>query len=301
MVAGAVALCAAEGAERAKRARPPQFDKSIRDAFYSDARQKLQGTRPAAAESTAGTPEPAAAPTSQPDTTANAGWSRLLAAEAIEDEVKSLRAELAEAVGTPTAFKGGGFQRAREQLSLLAVLFAIDAQYDGAVRWQKQAAGLRNALARAGLNCKVGTDASYKEAKARADDLETIVGGGTIATTAADDLPWPQVAERGPLMKRLERAMQQGVSAGTANPAALERQAGTLAHEAQLIAALAEVISQPGYEFADDETYLEYAHGMRDQALRLRDAAAKGSYDEARAAAGELSKACSNCHEGYRN
>ena len=68
-----------------------------------------------------------------------------------------------------------------------------------------------------------------------------------------------------------------------------------------MIAALAEVVLQNGYEFADDETYRQYAQSMKTQAITVRDAVRTKSYDQARAAVGEIGKACSNCHEGYRN
>ena len=55
---------------------------------------------------------------------------------------------------------------ARDNFSLLAVLFAVIGQYDGEVRWQKDAANLRTLFGRAGFNCKVGTDNSFSEAKA---------------------------------------------------------------------------------------------------------------------------------------
>jgi hypothetical protein len=40
---------------------------------------------------------------------------------------------------------------------------------------------------------------------------------------------------------------------------------------------------------------------MRAQALAAREAAETSNYERARDAVGELAKACSNCHEGYRN
>jgi cytochrome c556 len=118
---------------------------------------------------------------------------------------------------------------------------------------------------------------------------------------AKGDAAWPKVADRPPLMKRLERAQQQAVAPLVASKAEFERHAGRLAHEAQIIAALAEVISREGYEFADDDTYLEYARAMQTQALQVRDAATSKNYEQARQAAGELGKTCNNCHEGYRS
>jgi cytochrome c556 len=229
-------------------------------------------------------------------------WSQWIAAEVIEDEIKAQQTRLAAAVENVNKFKGGDYQQARENLSLLAVLFAVVAEYDAQVRWQRQAAAVRDVMAHAGFNCKVGTDASYKEAKARADDLQILVRGGSVELPPAGaETSWPKVAERQPLMKRLEQAQQQAISPWTANSGEFERHAERLAAEAQLVAALAEVISQKDYEFGDDATYLEHAKAMQAQAVSVRDAALKQNYEEARKAAGELGKACNNCHEGFRS
>jgi cytochrome c556 len=285
-----------------RRARPPKFTKSIQDVFFPDAREKLTGPRPAAVPGQAPLATTRAESTAPASTPSAKGWSKWIAAEVVEDEIKAQQIELAAAVKNLNGFKGGDYQKARANLSVLAVMFAIAAEYDGQVRWQRQAAGIREQLARAGQNCKVGTDGSYTEAKARADDLQLLVRGGSVASpAAAADFTWPNVAARQPLMKRLEQAQQQTVTPLTANSGEFERHADRLAHEAQLIAALAEVISKEGYEFADDETYLGYAKAMQTSAVSVRDAALQQNYDEARKAAGELGKACTACHEGYRS
>jgi cytochrome c556 len=284
----------------ARRARPPKFAKSIEDAFFPDAREKLSGPRPAAAPS--GQAPIASQPAASASPTSAAGWSKWIGAEVMEDEIKAQQLKLAAAVQNPNTFKGGDYLKARESLSVLAAMFAIVADYDGPVRWQRQAAGLRDLVARAGFNCKVGTDASFKEAKMRADDLLLLVRGGSVEVpTAAAQSSWSKVADRQPLMKRLEQAQQQTVDPLAASSSEFEQRADRLAQEAQLIAALAEVIAQEGYEFADDETYLEYAKAMQAQALSLRDAATRQDYRQARQSAGELGKTCNNCHEGYRS
>ena len=131
--------------------------------------------------------------------------------------------------------------------------------------------------------------------------MQTLIRGGSLQLPEpAAEVDWSQVAERPPLMKRLDSAQKESVAPLPANERAFERDADRLAHEAQVVAAVAEVISREGYEFADDETYLEYARTMKQQALLLRDAARQGDYDQARTAAGQLGKACSDCHKGYR-
>ena len=107
-------------------------------------------------------------------------WSKLISSETLEDEVKSLQKQVSENVTTPAKFKGGGFKAGRKQFTELALLFGIIAQYDADVRWKDKAIGVRDLMGRAGQNCKVGTDASFAEAKLRKDDLEQLVQGASI-------------------------------------------------------------------------------------------------------------------------
>jgi cytochrome c556 len=74
-----------------------------------------------------------------------------------------------------------------------------------------------------------------------------------------------------------------------------------LLREAELIAAIAEVIQRDGFEYSDDETYLEFARQMRDAATELADAVRNKDYDAARAANSTIEKTCSGCHSGYRS
>ncbi|MGD9724230.1 MAG: hypothetical protein AB7O59_23910 [Pirellulales bacterium] len=291
-----------------KRARPPKFDKSVTDAFFPDARQKLVGSRPdrlpSADPSGAGHAAPKLAPGVTPPGSPGqtSTWQGLISAEVLEDEIKSQHQRLGAAVQNPLKFKGGEYQQARDHLSALAALFAIDADYGADVRWRSNAAAMRDVLARAGFNCKVGTDASYEDAKARYDELTTLVRGGAVELPAAQaDATWDRIADRAPLMKLVEQLHERGLVPWTGSAGEFAAHVDDVSHAAQLIAAVATVIQSSGYEFADDESYRELAQKMGSQALVAREAATNKNWEQARQATGEISKACSNCHEGYRN
>ena len=117
---------------------------------------------PTASPTEAGNPPPAASAD---------GWSKLIDAETIETEIKRLSQELAKTVTAPAQFKGGGYKDCRRQFSVLAALFAVAAEYDGEVRWKDAAPRLRDVFAKAGHNCKVGTDQTFQEAVQRKQDL----------------------------------------------------------------------------------------------------------------------------------
>ncbi len=285
-----------------KRARPPKTEAS--DAFFPDARQELVGERPASSAAAGGH---ASGPG---DAGGAAGgnvekgfaWSKLISSETLESEVKATVRQLGETMKNPTAFRGGKYQDARREFSVLAAMFAIIAGYDADVRWQKGAAVIRPLISRASFNCKVGTDLSYREAKARQEDLDKLLRGEAPKDSGDDEkFAWSKVCGRPPLMQRLEQAQRQGLSPWSSDAGQFQKNREQFAHEAELIAALAEVIGREGFEFADDSTYQEYAQGMRDAANQAAAAARDKNYEQARKAVSAIEKNCSSCHEGFRS
>ncbi len=293
-------------AAAAKRAKPPHWSKSANDAFFADAREKLVGERPAAGGQVA-TAGPAGGGAMAEAEGASAGnvftWSKLIGPDAVEDEIKKLQKEYSATITTPAPFKGGGYKAARRQLTELALLFGIIAEYDGDVRWKKDSLSMRELMARTGFSCKAGSDASFTEAKLRRDELETLVRGGSAPSVPGVEAKasWDKVVGRPPLMQRLETAQQQGVAVWTANAGDFSKYQEKILMEAELIAAIAEVIQRPGFESADEQDYLRFAKQLRDSALAIVDAVKSKNYDAARAASGKIDKSCSQCHEGYRS
>jgi len=299
-------LWAATGA---KRARPPKWNRRDAEVFFTDAREKLSGQRPAAGGQ--GSSQAAAANPEAPPGEGGGGpaapggsfaWSNLISSDTLEAEIKLLQKDISDTVQTPAQFKGGGYKDGRRQFSELAVLLAIVAEFDGDVRWKQSASGLRDLVGRAGMNCKVGTDASFNEAKLRKEDMEKLVRGEPPQVERGEPkTKWEKVAGRPPLMQRLEKAQQQGIAVWTADQGEFKKNSEKLAREAEILAVIAEVIQREGFEYADDDTYLGYARQMRDGAKIVAEAAKNKNYEQARKASGDISKACSSCHEGYRS
>lgn len=287
-------------------APPPQWDEAILELFFADAREKLGPGGPGL---TTSSPEAAAADSGPADSAAAAtaaanafGWSKLVSATTIEDAIKNLVAGSAEVTRSPSGFKGGGNKQARQNYSVAAMLFGVIAQYDGDVRWKKDALGLRSLYARAAANCKVGTDNSYKEAKMRSDDLAELVTGGKVELPKADaEAKWAEVVNRPPLMARMgAEGYSQPLKAWTADRGEFSKNRAGLVKEAELVAVIARVIQDPSFEYGDDETYLEYARELEQQAREIVEAVKADSLQRAQAAAGRLNQACNTCHDGYR-
>ena len=294
-----------------KRAPPPKFDpREVEQIFFTDARKVLVGERPTSLPAkTAGQPngeivqspsigvEPSPVPGDAPR------WSKLISAETLSDEIKAYPPLLAAVVKTPSQFQGKGAREARRYFSTMATLFAIIADYDGDVRWKNQAAAARELFARAGFNSKSDNENVYNEAKQRAADLAGLLRGETLAAPPNIE-PKPnfneQVANRPPLMWRMERAQRDRLAIWTANRSDFNRNLSGIKHEAEIVAALAQVIQDPSFLDADSESYSQYAQALQQSALAIREAVESKDADAARQAAGALSKACNDCHADYR-
>ncbi|MGB8852091.1 MAG: cytochrome c [Pirellulales bacterium] len=293
-----------------RRAAPPagQWDKLTRGTFVDDAFVLLEGTRPdygAAKQLVVAAPgaTPAAAASGGNAAAGGMKWSALVSPDTLADEVKDMKDLLAAACAKLSDFKGGGFEEARCGYSSLAMLFGVIAAYDQAdVRWRKDAATARDLFARVGFNCKVGTDQSHAEAKARLEDLTGLLDGNSPEPNPNIEPAelWSQMTGRPPLMTRLEMA-QDAMRPAIASKADFDKLGDELRHAAEIVALIGEVIQQPDFEFHDDDTYKGYAAAMRDAAVQVREACLKGDYEAARAAAGKLEQSCDACHGDYRS
>jgi hypothetical protein len=282
-----------------KRARPPKWSADVLDAFFEDAREKLVGQRPN--YSTHDSAAIAAVGPASDAPPAGGSWSKLIDADTLENEIKRLEAAVKQDVTKPSEFKGGKYQDCRRHFSVLAMLFAIAAEYDGQVRWQDTAAGLRDLFARAGYNCKVGTDQTYREASQRKQDLADLISGSRPAVPQAErEADWSQVADRPPLMQRMNVAHEERLTKWLANEREFTQHVDDARHEAQLIAAIAEVIGRDGFEYWDDEEYAGYARELKQAAIDVAGAAEQENFPRARDAGARMTKACADCHVGYR-
>jgi hypothetical protein len=284
------------------RARPPKFPKSALDVFFPDAHKQLVGPRPAGNHPlpAASAPAPSGATASSP--AADRKWSNLISPEAIEDEIKAQQIRLSEAVNSPARFKAGEYQNARVQLGILTALFAIDAEHDEQIRWQREAPSVRDALARAASAASVGSNEAYQEAQARSQDLEGLIRGNPSAfPPPSQTWDWSKFSERAGLMKRLEQAQQKGLLGAGVRGSNLARSADGWSREAQLIAAFAEVIGREEQDVSEAKAYCEHSDAMRAGALELREAIARKNAEQMRTSLMAINKACDACHAGFRD
>lgn len=277
---------------------PPDWSRDVLDAFFVDARDALEGERPEYGERAANNPSAEAGSPGTPGTNTAFAWSTLIDAETIETEIKRLAQQVADDVGSQTDFTFSGYKKCWRDFSELAVLMAVVAEYDGPVRWQDVAPGMRTAFAAAARMAGPGSEEAYRAALARKTDLTDLVRGNRPQVPSAETpADWSQVASRRALMVRMNTALLERLKPWLASEQEFAKRREDVRHEAQLVAMMAEVISREGYEFWDDEEYGQYARDLRQGAS---DVAAAGDDARAREALGRMTNACANCHEGYR-
>lgn len=294
-----------------RRAQPPKFTKN--DPFFADAfKEGLVGERPADLGKPAAAAGSSATISGSTTAAANAisasqatggGWSRLISAATIEDTIKALKLQTDKQITTASDFAGKGHKLARRDYTLLATLFAIAAEYDGDVRWKKDAAVARDAFGRSAANFKVGTPQAYAEAKARKEELNELLGGSSpYAGKEADSkAEWVKIAGRGPLMQYLETAWEPRLKAALADKGKFNSSGDQIKRDAEMFAAIGDVLSKEGMEDADADEYKAFAAKLREGAQQIIEAVKQKNYDQAASGSTTIGRACTECHENYRS
>ncbi len=302
-LAGATSLLAKNPPPSRKLARPPKWPADVIDTFYPDARTKLVGSRPDYQKLQTAAAAGHSSDLSQAGAAKGGGtWSKLIDADTIETEIKRLGPEVAKAAKSPSEFKGGGYKDCRRHFSELAVLLAIAAEFDGDVRWQDAAPALRDAFARAGHNCKAASDQAFQEAAQRKQDLTDLIAGTRPKAAAGEPKTpdWPKISDRPPLMQRMNIAHEDRLKKWLANKSEYTTHHDDVHLEAQLVAAIAEVIGREGYEYADDDQYKKFAADLRQAATDVAESGERNNFEAAQQANNRMTKACADCHEAYR-
>jgi hypothetical protein len=292
-----------------KRATPTARNSDI---FFSDAfKEALVGERPAelgkadasqaaaVATDSSGSAAAAGSGSASPGT----GWSALISAQTLEDTIKSLKLQIDKELTTLSDFKGKGHKLARRDYTMLATLFAIASEYDGSVRWKKDAPAARDAFARSAASFKVATDQAFNEAKSRKEELSELVGGSSpfAGKPAEPRTQWGQVAARAPLMQYLESAWDPRLKPSISDKGQFMSGGDKALRDAEIFAAIGEVLSKDGMPDADAAEYKELSQKFRDGARQIIEAVKQKNFDQAAKAGSIISRACTECHENYRS
>jgi hypothetical protein len=281
---------------------PPQWSAADRAPFFDDAFAELQGERPsfqrappaeAARDETAAKDGPA-------DANDAVAWNTLVSAEVLETEVKRQATLIRDACQSPERFKAGGNRQFRDAALLIAQLMQVIGEYPETIRWRESAPAAAQLLARSGANARTASDAVFRDAQARGEDLQRLLRGERLEAPTGDD-SWPAAAaDRGVAMRRMELAHAERLPEWLGLPRGLARHAGELEHEAEVLAALAVLVTREGYPDADSPNYVELGRALRDASVALREAVQRQDGAGAETALRRAGQACAACHDAYR-
>lgn len=296
-------VLAQRSVRKPKRATPPTFQVNEFDGvFFTDAISQLQGdmpsTRPALVSNNAPTATDDAGNGNKRETNGSSIWKETVSAATIEDLVKESKTRLDGMITTPAKFSGG-VADVRREFTLMASTMAVIAQYPEEIRWQSSAGYAQRIFARMAVNCKVGTQPVFNEAKQRQQDLQNLLKG-TKLTGAADEVSWADTADRGPSMQILEWALRENLIPATNSEKSFREKKEDIVKYAELIAMFGNIIQQPGMTDADDDEYIKFALVMKHTAQDVLKAVRVNDAELARTTVGRMDQACNKCHETYR-
>lgn len=283
----------------------PKFGQEVRDIFFTDAFSKIGPGDPPGGKLGAGVkvqPIKPVVPVNPPPSSGGGGkggWDDLIAGEELETEVKALVNSINANIRSAGAYRSRGYKKVRSDLTTATILFGVIAQYKGEVRWKDRAAGMRNNLAKAAEDAK--TSDQYDGVKIRFQSLEDLVRGSQIDVAEAPaEVSFGTLIELGEVMKRLEMAQKDRLKPNLGSEDSFKSNIEVVLHEASMIAMLAHVIQDKGFDGAAAEDYLGWAKTMEKSAIDIIDACKQGQYQAASKAIGQVTKACSDCHGAYR-
>ena len=290
-------------ADERRAPRPTYSEDQLKGVFFKNLDDAFRGDRPSITAVRESAATVMAAATESEDAKVSGEedvWSPLISPTSIEDEVKRVKLHFDSVVTTPGAFNSGGYQDARLDLTVLAMLFAVINQHSGEVRWKDQAAAARDLIARTAFNCKAGSTQVYNEAKLRKGDLQDLVSGSGLANRKAEaETDWTMVADRSPLMEYAEFLIET-LEDGTRDEATVKRDPDLVKRNSELLALLGEVLVQEDMDQADDEDYAKLSRDMTATAKSVTAALERMDLDAVRKGTSGIRQRCDACHEQYR-
>ncbi len=288
------------------RSKPPEFtDGQLEDVFFRNPKELLKGKLPskqsvvvasagAKADVVQGTTE------NRSNDQDPFAWHNLASPETVEDLIKESKQRLDKLVTTPAAFASGGFVEARQEFSLLALLFAMVEVYPGdEIRFKKSAAMAREKFARAADNSKVGSRQSYNEAKQRLLDLGDLLNGSNLDGSPQSELVLGQLMDRVPLMRWLEWSHRERVAKMVASEREFKANADNLKRYAELVAVLGKLALDEDMPDATDDDYIGFSTEMMKNARDIVQAIETDNAEAARKAAAQIGQCCQDCHDNF--
>ena len=227
-------------------------------------------------------------------------WSDLIDPDTLDAEVKRIRTELTAGLQSVGKYNAR-YQEIAVAGSTLAALAEIVVELPRSSSWKEHAANVRDLAASIHDAAKALGGPAYQATKTPTDELMDVLDGNLPAgLPAAEPMrDFSQVANRGALMKRMDRSFQRLKKGGTAQQL-LKNNAAQVLEDAAMLAVLSRVISVGHYDSADDPKYHAHATELTRGATDLATAAKSGEAPAFADALTRIQKRCDACHADFR-
>jgi len=260
------------------------------------------GSAPKETMPTPATQEKPAAETEKPAAAGGAlAWNDFLPMESVSSEFKKIQNRLKASLQNPNTYNGT-YKDISADGSVIAALAEIAIEHSEDVKWKANAPLIREyghemAQAASGL----GKD-NFEKTKTAFEKIESVLSGSVPpgAPAAAPKRPFSEVADRGGLMKRIEKArnyMRDNINV----EAKLKAEAESVLHEAMMISTLGKVVSFEDYSSADEPDYHGFAQALIEGSQETSTAVKDQSFKKFTDSMNKVNKSCDQCHANYGN
>lgn len=230
-------------------------------------------------------------------------WSKLVPVETIKNEVALESTLLKDATKNPGFFKSSGAKSAETHFSMMAAMFHMGTRYGAETPWDKQnLTALRDLTADAYQKAVFADDDAYAAAQQSLKEVDNwLTSGKTAAEPAGNDPAWSdEVLPFYAIMRRMETAQRTKLQPWTASQNDFVAKKDEIIHEANVLAALAQIMMDESYPLAGEGDYQNWAKTFRDNALGIAEATKAGDFEKASDFYRDNNVQCDSCHGVYR-
>lgn len=298
-------LAAAEHAE--KTPSKPKKDGIPYDAFYENPlevaanTERVAGGTPVAVTEPKGSGDAPEKKMEKPAASGELAWADYLPAENLQSEMKKIQNRLKAAMQNPGTYNGN-YKDIATDGAVIAALAGIAAEHSGDVTWKANAPLIREfghdlSLAAIGLGKE-----NFEKSKLAYDKIDSTFGGAIPADApkAAPKRPFSEVADRGGLMKRIEKARNH-LRDNINTEAKLKSESDAVQHESMIMQTLGKVVAFEDYTSADEQEYKTFVEALINGAREATSAAKDQSFQKFTDSMNKVNKSCDQCHANYGN
>ena len=247
--------------------------------------------------------EKPAAPATAPAAAAGGSgdWASVINGESLVNETKKIRSSLKDALSSIGKYNSHYKEGIQVDAAVLASLAVVATNLPDGVSWKADAPTVRDLASDVSRKAKGLGQGPYDATKLPFEKLEGVLSGNKPPDleAAAPTVPFSEVADRMPLMRRMDRAFNL-LKSNINSDSIFKKQADTVQHELTILAALSKVCAAKDYASAAEEDYQKFLETMIKSCQEGIEASKAENFAAFGDALGKVQKACNECHGAYR-